>query len=243
MSPTAIGVGVGICFGSNAPAFAPPDLPNLKLWLRSDRGLTLNGADVAAWADQSGCGSHATQAVALNQPAYLAAGGPAGTPALEFSGTNEYLKFTQALAAGTSATLYAVITQASHATLFQSILSPGLGAGLVSSNNNAEVGMHDATAWRTCNTGNADGEQYLTWILDGVAREGRYRRNGAVLGVASVFAPGTWSWGADGRIGASYGGASWDYYGRISEIILYQAIHGAAELAKVEGYLHSRYGL
>lgn len=49
--------------------------PALQLWLRSDLGITLNGSNVSAWADQSGCGDanrNVAQGTPANQPVYTA---------------------------------------------------------------------------------------------------------------------------------------------------------------------------
>jgi hypothetical protein len=43
-----------------ATPFAPTDLTGLSLWLKADAGITLSGANVTAWADQSGNGNDAT---------------------------------------------------------------------------------------------------------------------------------------------------------------------------------------
>lgn len=56
--------------------FTPNFFPNLKIWLKSDTGITLSGAPatnggaVDSWADQSGNGLHLTQGTAANQPTY-----------------------------------------------------------------------------------------------------------------------------------------------------------------------------
>lgn len=50
--------------------YGPNKLSNLYAWYRSDRGITLNGSTVAAWADQGANGFHAIQASAINQPNY-----------------------------------------------------------------------------------------------------------------------------------------------------------------------------
>jgi len=55
---------------------------NVALWLRSDLGVTLNGSNVSAWADQSGNSQNALQATGASQPAYTSSGGLAGRPYL-----------------------------------------------------------------------------------------------------------------------------------------------------------------
>jgi hypothetical protein len=46
----------------------PPVATNLALWLRADKGVTLNGANTLTWADQSGNGRDVTMSTAVNQP-------------------------------------------------------------------------------------------------------------------------------------------------------------------------------
>lgn len=65
------------------------------LWLRSDLGLTFNGANVVAWADQSGNGRDFVQNTAGAQPPYSAAGGGRGLPSLSIGNT----RFMQAVTA------------------------------------------------------------------------------------------------------------------------------------------------
>lgn len=54
------------------------------LWLRSDLGITLNGSDVSAWADQSGLARNVSQGTPSKQPAYMT-GGQSGKPFLRFT--------------------------------------------------------------------------------------------------------------------------------------------------------------
>lgn len=50
-----------------------PPLAHLQLWVKSDRGITLDGSgNVAIWADQSGQGNDLTQGTAANRPTYVA---------------------------------------------------------------------------------------------------------------------------------------------------------------------------
>ena len=69
------------------PEWTPLDLgASLALWLRADKGITLNGSTVSAWADQSGNGRHATQGAGSKQPAYVAStSGLNGQPSMLFS--------------------------------------------------------------------------------------------------------------------------------------------------------------
>lgn len=65
-----LGFGLGICAAS-AP-FTPASIPGLQLWVRGDKGITLNGSNVSAWGDLSGNGVNLVQASAPAQPAYHA---------------------------------------------------------------------------------------------------------------------------------------------------------------------------
>lgn len=71
--------------GSIAPGpFDPSKLPGLALWLRGDKGVTLNGSTVSSWADQSGNGRNAVQATGGQQPSTTTLG---GMPAISFNGS------------------------------------------------------------------------------------------------------------------------------------------------------------
>jgi hypothetical protein len=70
-----------------ATAWTPASITGADLMLEASAGITLNGSNVSAWADQSGAGKHFAEAAL--QPAYQATGGPGGTrPALYFSGAS-----------------------------------------------------------------------------------------------------------------------------------------------------------
>jgi hypothetical protein len=55
----------------------------LRLWLKADTGITLNGSTVAVWADQSGNGLNLAQATGAKQPTYNATG-LNGLPSVSF---------------------------------------------------------------------------------------------------------------------------------------------------------------
>ena len=54
--------------------FMPNDLQNLSLWLKADAGVTLDGTNVTAWADQSGSGRNASADTGFI-PNYVTIGG------------------------------------------------------------------------------------------------------------------------------------------------------------------------
>ena len=73
-------------------AFKPWDLSDCIVALRADLGITLNGANVSAWADQTGLGHNVVQAVAAKQPPFAAAAGPNAKPCVQFDGIDDCLK-------------------------------------------------------------------------------------------------------------------------------------------------------
>jgi len=77
--------GFGLAGGRPAVTDAP-DQSEILLHYRADTGITLNGSDVSAWADQSTGGFDLTQGTAGRQPAFNASSGPNGTEVVDFAG-------------------------------------------------------------------------------------------------------------------------------------------------------------
>lgn len=80
--------------GGQAVAQAPATISDLKVWFRADRGVTLNGSTVSAWADQAALGGaqDMSQGTAAEQPTYVASDADfAGQPSLQFDGTTDKL--------------------------------------------------------------------------------------------------------------------------------------------------------
>lgn len=59
---------------SRAPEFSPRQVPGARLWLEASLGITLNGSNVSAWADQTTNGSNTTQGTPAAQALYTTSG-------------------------------------------------------------------------------------------------------------------------------------------------------------------------
>lgn len=84
-----LGLGLGHTFNNSSPtgSFELTNLSGLKLWLKYDTGITLNGSSVSNWADQSGNSNDAAQATAGRQPNY-------GSGDIRFDGTDDRFDLT-----------------------------------------------------------------------------------------------------------------------------------------------------
>jgi hypothetical protein len=91
--PFAAGPTLGVSLASVGDDAAPGSVAGLVVDLDAARGVTLNGADVAAWADQSGQGNHVAQATAALQPVFTASNPHfRGRPSIDFhKSAGEYL--------------------------------------------------------------------------------------------------------------------------------------------------------
>ena len=80
---------VGVDAGSGGPPYA-----GLALWLKADAGVTLNSTNgrVATWADQSGQGRNAVQAIAASQPALVTT--TLGQAGIRLDGVDDFLTFS-----------------------------------------------------------------------------------------------------------------------------------------------------
>jgi hypothetical protein len=79
----------------------------LHWWEPSAETTTLNGSNVSQLNDRIG-GAHAVQATAVNQPSYVADGGPGGRPCLTFQDAARWVLATVNLSAGHRTGMYVV---------------------------------------------------------------------------------------------------------------------------------------
>ena len=227
--------------GGDEGGFRPPGIGGCILWLRADMGITLNGSDVSAWADQSGNGNDADQTTPADQPAYEASGGPNSKPCVTFdSGNTEYMNIAGMTDASNDYTIFAVINELDgSAGVTENIFSTSTTNSHYGTNRTGDVAMFDGAVWRTgmaCMTG----EQILCWRLDSGSLAMDFWRDGTKLGSAAY--DGNDVIGNTVYLGTGQGPLNY-VDAKVAEFIIYNRKLNSAELALVHAYLSSRYGI
>jgi hypothetical protein len=224
-----------------------PPVPNPVLWLRADMGITLNGSNVSTWADQSGNGNNAVQAVPGNQPAYSAAGFN-GHPCVDWG--------TGAVSRGLTVPSLTL----GRNTVIGAIREDAVGGYFVVFNNDITNGFYiygiTGFAFDLNRAGVDSGYNVVTnWLSDGVPRTvsvnygGTHAthfswRNGTPDVDVSTVAGEPGSGVATGPLylGNNQAGAG-QYKGVMAEVLVYDRSLTTAELTVVHAYLKSKYGL
>lgn len=239
-------------------------IPNvgLKLWLRADSGLVLNGASVSQWTDISGNNLNAVQDSANKRP-NVVSDAINGKPAVHFDGSNDLL-YTQALNLENTnkvsafmvskATGEAVILEASRnlntsATGFYVIENYDYGQQGISAalkGNTAGPYNNYLTIFRSTNTYSIpkiwftafDKSQasYLNQIKMRVNGVDLVNTNGYGAAHTNNFSNDSLFIGGRGA-----GGSNLD--GDIAEVIVYNRLLTTAERTQVENYLNQRYNV
>jgi len=89
----------------SALSFVPTQIPGCLVWLRGDLGITLSGASVSGWADQSGNTNNASQSGAAQPPYNPTAA--SGLPAIQGNGST-YMT-TPSIASPANITMLSVV--------------------------------------------------------------------------------------------------------------------------------------
>lgn len=213
--------------GSGASGFTPASLPNLAAWYRLGMGITVTGAGVSQWDDQSGNARHLLQATDTNRPALQA------DSSILFDGADNFLK-TGAFTLTQPETVYLLAKQvsftnpdhifdgntANSGTLFQNVASPNVGlfAGSVAATNSGwAIGVYVACA------AVFNGASSLIQIGSGTPTNGD-------PGAANM---GGFTLGSSGS-----GAVEWANI-QVKEVAVYSDAHDASQRALVIAYLLS----
>lgn len=204
---------------------------SLKLWLRADLGVTLNGSTVSAWADQSGNGRNATQGTAANQPTYTTLGNQA---ALTFDGANDLLDCVNIGSIAQPFTFW-IVGKATDNNVNRTLVDSASG-GRISVYMSAPIALFAGAAVGSGLTMGTTNARVLECRFDGASS---FVRQDATQ--SANINPG-----ADGtgqtRIGAN-SSASAFYNGTIAEVALVSGSMSATDRAAMRSYLGSRYGI
>lgn len=241
----------------NIGGFDPRNISGCKAWLRSDLGITLNGSNVSAWANQvPSVSANMTQATPANQPAYNS-GGLGGNPKITFNGSSHVLNW--ALTLGGAKTVIVVLQSASDpgAGLFRVLYSIGNGSGAIAirfQGNSASYPLDfwvddgaggGATgtvgynvAWGTnplilCNTYNAGTNTATTSYT--ASRNGLSVTNSLSTGSTLAGQPA-------GVFGADVTNSRY-FAGDVYEVLVYNRALSPDEQTAIFGYMRQRYGI
>lgn len=219
--------------------FRPTQISGLVLWLRADMGITLNGGNVSAWADQSGNGNNATQGTAGQQPTFNAASSNfSGRPTVSGNSLDDQLLGTVAVAENQPTTIFLAALANGAAT--SAVVFDGANDG--SQYVYDPSGTHAWTAFAGASLGTA----YASNVKSALCVE----VNGASSNVYynSTINPTTGNMGAQ-NIGSGYSllnsrtSLLYSLGTELAEVIIYNGLLSAADRGTVTRYLGSRYGI
>lgn len=209
----------------------------LVLQLRADLGITLNGSNVSAWADQSGQGHNVTQGTASLQPLFIP-NAKNGQPGVRCDGVDDFLKASAFTLnqVETALVVYKYLTiniSGTHDIAFDGN-GNGFMAFAVNSTPQTVISAGTGVAWASL-SGNGV-YAYATCTFNGASSELRVGGVSRATGNAGAANAGGFTFGAlaDGSRSANV---------EVTEIILYNRALAAAEIVRAEAYLKARYAL
>jgi len=211
--------------------FLPSELPELKLWTRFNQGITVTGAGVSQWDDQSGEGNHLLQATDANRPSKEADG------SILFDGITFFLK-ASAFTLVQPETIYVLgkqVTWANNKYLFDGELT---NSGMIQSITStprvrlyAGIGLAETTLF------GIDTYKAISAVINGASSVLQFDNANPITGDAGLNDLGGFTLGArgDGTFGF--------FNAQVKEVLVYSAAHDAVTRAKMIKYLASVGGL
>ena len=226
--------------------FVPPDISGCSLWLRADLGITLNGSNASAWADQSGNGNNASQNTTGAQPPYVA-GAMNGFPALQGDGSARYMT-TSAFTLGASASFIAAVqpaiaTQVAFTRLLETQSNTGYLLGCSSTGATYKwIVNSPSSPYGTAEGGSiATTRQLVAGIYDSGSGVGALYLNAGAIATSSFTAPSSQSLPL--FIMKDFWGGAQFWNGYLAEAIVYNRALTTTELRRLHGYLGARYNV
>ena len=249
---------------SEAGPFTPASLgAGLVVWLDASKGVTQAAGKVSRWADQSGQGNDAAQALAARQPS-VHPGALAKKPTIAFDGVASGLgladaaslrwgleDYTIEIVAGYTNTpstddvvgYGALWTKGTPAYPYPGVALFGNSiAGAATSNLLVQVKSPDDTPRGWVNS-KADGLNDGTFRVYGTRRVGQTKLEARVDGAitAATIGPVDVSTGGQPVFIGSRDGSLQLLHGEIAEIVAYRGALSDADIATLEAYLRTKY--
>jgi hypothetical protein len=239
-------IGLGVYLVSSAlPQEVTPQTimgASTVAWWRADKGITLNGATVSAWADQGPSGFHLTQGTAAAQPDFVAAGGPNGTPSVLFKGTDDFLRnatLDRPAPSTTPTFVWTVMRQVTWGAnlRFWCFGTANLGLAVLGQTATPQISMSNTTVVNantalTVNTYKRM-EVYFSGSTSDYLKVGATSVTGASAGVVDNAARFTL-----GARGDDLSPSNVEY----PEFAIFSALPSAAQLTALDAYAVNRYG-
>lgn len=226
---------------------------NLQLWLKSDLAVSTSGSNVTQWTDVSGNNMNATQSVSANRPT-LAASAINGLPAINFSGSSQFLNLPSGFSNFTSGATIFLVTQpntvtasdvffdfATTASSNNNIIAATVAAAAGSVSYNAFNGSTGGTITSPTGVLVANTPSLLEFTQNTSTTAAIYN-NGVQVVQGSVQTIPNITRGFN-AIGENSTFSTGFLHGKIAEILVYNTQLSASDRADVEGYLFARYGL
>lgn len=225
--------------------FLPKQISGLEIWLRADKGITLNATRVSGWADQSGTGDankNCAQGTAANQPLYNLADTAYGNKAtISFASARpDHLDSgLWSVAPTTVGTLFVVGNSdgAAAVEVFCACTNAG-GVGQLSSNNATDLHYAQGTDMAIITPSTLANPHIMTVVANGastqVACDGSVATKVATAGSTALTRM---------VVGANTAAGGAPLNGKVAEIIRYNRVLTFSERRRVIMYLSSRYNI
>lgn len=250
--------------GGDPGGFSPADLSGLQLWLDADDAATIttDSGAVTAWNDKSPNAIPFAPGISTTRPALVAAA-HAGRSAIRFDGSNDRLTAgsNPLLRNAPGATLYAVAQPHSQGTSTRQVVFikvPGANEPRMTIARTAGMsGQHQSFYRKLDGDSNTFFSSGVTWSVNALACVGTLldwdaaTRTMRVDGVQRVHTTGLGTSGtfSDTDADAIYigmhasGGTALFWHGDICEVIAYGRALNSMEIALLEAYLLTKWGL
>lgn len=220
--------------------FNPLSISGCILWLKADVGITKDGGNlVSNWADQSGNSNDVAQATGTNQPLWVDSA-YASKPTIRFDGVDNFLQKQPFTAGGHTqpVTIFIVCkiptdSGGNRMIYMAGTVSPATRNQLYTTDT--VIGMY-AGAGPITVTKPTEALHYITSLWNGASSDTRVDGVSVVSGNAGTFTPNGMTL-ASQDTGSDYADID------ICEVLFYDANITGTDLANIEAYLASRWGL